>query len=332
MQDGVPNRVLEFSLLLVGPCLVLVGYILHDSHQLLGPGIEHLGIGLFAIMILRVVIEKAQENEFLKLLRKDVKGEFSNSVNSLKEGVRDQLTSSVISLITRHSWILQDKPLRDELERSVLAPIFVRPSYNLDLTLARSRADTNVLRVDVDISYEVENVSDVDQPYTAECWLDDLISLKSTEDVPGFNKVSIGGTDLNIQAMVDRGSSGGAGNGLIVRGEHMISLRNLKTPSSIKPGEKVAIIIGGTQLMRTEDHFVWNLPTLTKKLTISIHLKGDLTFELLDLAPREMHHIAHEDFLSSRKWPSSSECTLTIDEVLLPFQGVELRWVLKDRA
>jgi hypothetical protein len=65
------------------------------------------------------------------------------------------------------------------------------------------------------------------------------------------------------------------------------------------------------------------------KLDISIELSGQLTFDQLDVYPREMHHLGHEAFVETRDNNIPNVWKLKIDQVLLPFQGVEIRWAPK---
>jgi hypothetical protein len=38
-----------------------------------------------------------------------------------------------------------------------------------------------------------------------------------------------------------------------------------------------------------------------------------------------MHHISHETFRNTEKWTGNT-LHISVNEILLPFQGVEIRW------
>ncbi len=86
------------------------------------------------------------------------------------------------------------------------------------------------------------------------------------------------------------------------------------------------VLIEGVQIMRAEDHLVWNLVTITGKLDIEIILEGGLTFDKLGVFPRAMHHIKHEEFLGTCVPKPPNARVYKIEHVLLPYQGIEIRW------
>jgi len=185
----------------------------------------------------------------------------------------------------------------------------------------------------------VKNVSDVEREYSIASWLDDIIKLERNRDNhrPGFTHIEVGPKisnkpsrtfSLNIPELEEHGATHkNEEKGAIDREEGVINLQLRTGP--IKPNEIWYVRIDGTQIMRTEDHFVWNLITLTQKLDIFIELSGGLTFDQLSVYPREMHHIGHKAFLDTRDNSTPNTWKMKIDHVLLPFQGVEIRWAPK---
>ena len=312
------RKILANILLLAGGVvLVLIGIAIHPPEKatdFFALFLEHLGVGVFAVTVLKIFIEEAAQEQFLNLLRTDVK---------------DQVGTTVISFVRRGSWILNNQVLKKELEDSILLPHFTRPEYKVTLRLEPLENHENLLKVWITLDYQVKNVSDRPGTYPVGSWLDDINKLDDLppECKPGFRSVRIGTTDYPIETLTD--VKRGPGTAKILFEEHMIQIRDLATPV-INPGDSLSITITGMQIMRIADHFVWNLPTITHKLGLSIELAGGL-FDLLEVHPREMHHMSHEEFIKPKPDLKTNTWTLSIDHVVLPFQGVELRWAPRPR-
>lgn len=313
MSHRARKVLVNILLLAGGVALLLLGIAIHPPETPTGfiaLFLEHLGVGVFAVTVLKIFIEEAAQEQFLNLLRTDVK---------------DQVGTTVISFIRRGSWILNNQVLKKELEDSILLPHFTRPEYMLTLRLEPLENHENLLKVWITLEYDVKNVSDSPRTYPIGAWLDDVIKLDdlTPESMPGFRSVRIGLTDYPIESLTDVRREPGTGR--IVFEEQMIQIRDLSTPM-INPEARIPISISGMQIMRNADHFVWNLPTITHKLGLLIEVAGGLTFDLLEVCPREMHHMSHEEFIRPKPDLKTNTWTLSIDHVLLPFQGVELRW------
>lgn len=299
----------------VGALLLLIGIGIHRPHtksEFFASFFQHLGIGLVAVSLLKFFIEEAAQQQFLNLLRTDVK---------------NQVGTTVISFIRRGSWILTNAVLKKELEESILLPTFTRPAYDLRLKLEPLETHADLFKVWITFEYYVKNVSDRPEPYPVNAWLDDVIRLDdlAAESKPGFRHIQIGGTTYNGN-QTDLEKKLGTDKIHYERG--MIEIRGLLTPI-INPEERLKIIVEGMQIMRNADHFVWNLPTITHELTLSIELAGGLTFDQMEVWPNEMHHISHEEFMSTLDRAQPNIWKLKISHVVLPFQGVELRWAPK---
>lgn len=307
-----------FSALILGGAgvlMVLVGVKLHHPatiSEFVSTFLQHLGTGLVAVAFLKFFIEEVAQQQFLTLLRTEVK---------------NQVGTTVISFIRRGSWILNDPRLKQELENSILLPPFTRPYYDLKLKLEPLQDYTDFLKVWITIEYDVKNVSDTARSYSINAWLDDVIKLDGfpPESKPGFRTIKIG-SDPQIIEPTDGVQK--VGTGTIESEAGMIQLKNLTTPV-IDREKRLNIKVEGMQIMRMADHFVWNLPTITHKLTLSIELAGGLSFDQLDVCPREMHHVSHDEFMKTLDDSQKNVWTFRIDHVLLPFQGVELRWAPK---
>lgn len=307
-----PKKLLvDFFLLAAGVVLLFLGILIHppeNSSGFVALFLEHLGVGLFAVTVLKVFIEEAAQKHFMALLRTDVK---------------EQIGTTVISFIRRGAWILNNQVLKKELEDSILLPHFTRPEYNVTLRLEPLENHPDLLKVWITLEYNVKNVSDIPRAYPIGAWLDDVIKLDDLQpdSRPGFRSVQIGGVDYPIQGQ------GGGGAGRVLCEELMIQLRNLSTPM-IDPEARVPVRVVGMQIMRKADHFVWNLPTITHTLGLTIELGGGL-IDQLEVCPREMHHVSHEEFMRTLDKSVPNTLKLSINHVLLPFQGIELRWAPK---
>lgn len=312
MSSRPRKFLITFLLLGVGIVLLGTGILIHPpdkSSEFIALFLEHLGIGLFAVTVLKIFIEEAAQKQFLTLLRTDVK---------------EQVSTTVISFIRRGSWILNDQVLKKELEDSVLLPHFTRPEYNVTLRLEPLENHPDLLKVWITLEYHVKNVSDIPRAYPLSAWLDDVIKLDdlAAESKPGFRSVSINAVDYPIQNQ--------SGAKRVSCEELMIQLTGISTPI-INPEDRIPVRVVGMQIMRIADHFVWNLPTITHKLGLSIELGGGLTFDQLEVCPREMHHISHQEFIGTLDDSEPNTWRLSINHVLLPFQGVELRWAPRVR-
>jgi hypothetical protein len=290
-------------------------------------GLEHLGAVIVVAMLVRATLEAASQRELFRALGGNIQTviqtylePLQSSVRPIQEGLthvteqlqplQNSIGSIVDSLTFKIRRIFEDARLFDTLRKNILDPDFVRPYYKLFLTLQFLEGHQDLLKVSVTTEYEVENISGEEKEYEVVSWLDDMIRL--TED-PHSHKV--GFTEVKVSQN-------------FLRVEHYESREDgmflLKIPkNSIEPGEGLFVKIDGVQIMRTEDHFVWNLVTVTGKMEISIELKDGLNFDQLVTHPRAMHHT---DLNTTEQ--TSSIWKMRIDHVLLPYQGVEIRWLL----
>lgn len=320
--------------------------------QSLEYGLDHLGLVVVAAMILKVTIEERGQREFVKIVSDRVKGQVETSIDTITEkSIRplgqsiQQLSGQVetsINAVTEKSIrplevsisklterltfriiSLLDPSLQKMLKDSVLDPAFIRPEYKLHLKLARldPAAHPDVLKVFLGLSYNVKNVTPKPAKYSIEAWLEDILQLPSTNPIyqSDFTRIAHGDhespDDLSIAALQQKNR--------IIRGNGVLNLRIQDVV--VDPDSYLYVEIEGVQLMREQDHFVWNLITLTYKLDIIVELEGGLTRQNLAIFPREMHHIGHQTFAESQHWVGN-KLTMAIDQVLLPFQGIEIRW------
>lgn len=333
------NRSLKqtvYSLLIIGGALLLVFGAPWISHLIirgrwpefekeLGYGLDHLGLVVIAAMVLRVTIEGASQREFISFLNDRVKAQIQASISTVADKSIKPLEQTINKLNERLEYriaTLDDKSLQ-VLKEKVLNPAFSRPQYNLELRLEPFKNPTSdLLRVFVGLSYEVRNISGKTACYTIESWLDDVIQLAALKEADRSHFTRVAYEKRPLGDADDRDIGNLKQKGYIGQGDGM---KTVHIPYDVESDSHLYVAIEGYQLMRNEDHFVWNLVTITEKFTVTVKLLGNLTRENFDVFPHEMHHIEHEEFKKNQQW-QDNKLTITINQVTLPFQGIEIRW------
>jgi hypothetical protein len=293
--------------------------------------IEHLGAVMIVAVLVRVAIEEGTERKFLWSVNHLVQDEIKKSINKssvesiqpLKD-VIDQAKHSIEQLATGLTYkIIQnlDPNLRKVLEAYVLNSPFVRPQYTLELTLRPFPQDLNsdILEVSVRTLYTIKNRTDDRAKYECESWLDDVVRPSGNSGCKftwfSFEELDTEGEesasfpyDLSVLEREGRIYSGDG------------TLR-LKFPIMIGKGATYRVTIEGKQLMRRHDVFVWNVVTLTNQIDLTVNLDG-VTLSELDIFPRALHHAAGQ----AEKKNHDRGVMMTLHQVFLPYQGVEVRW------
>src|SRR5262249_1827083 len=159
----------------------------------------------------------------------------------------------------------------------------------LDPLYERGKDPAAFFKVSVSFDYQVKNVSAGSDTFTILAWLDDIVKSSDPDAarLPEFTRVAFGKqppkVGVNIQELLV--------NGTIRTKERALELS--LPADSIGPNDVMHVEVAGTSLMRTTDHFVWHLTTLTQKLNVDITLGGALTFNQLEFYPQALHHISH---------------------------------------
>ena len=334
---------ISLSLLILGGLVLvvfappLIRWLLPTNSSFTGPleyGLEHLGAVVVVAMLIRGTLEAASQRELVSLVSDKVKQQVEVSIQKtlldVEEKLLQPLQNSIKKLTDRLSYrialLFGDTPLGEMLEASVLNPPFSRPWYRLHLKLEPlaepDGRSTEFLKVFVGLSYQVRNVSGQVRDYVVESWLDDVIRSVKVSDgnEPGFIGVKYGAIDPpnNVVNRTDLEQAG-----RIFRQGGLIRLQ--VKMESIRPDESLYVYVDGMQLMRMEDHFVWNLTTVTEKVDVFVELAGGVTFDSLDVFPRAMHHITHDAF-SNMCHRDENILKISVNQVFLPYQGIEIRW------
>lgn len=210
-----------------------------------------------------------------------------------------------------------DDPLLSAPLENVFDPNFVRPWYKLTLTLEPLEGHQDFLKVSLKNEYVVTNVSGRKREFRVVGWLDDILR---PNDEAGFRHFKCGSpgkelTELDVKTYE-------------VLQQGRISLEKLTDPP-LEHEDSLQVSIEGMQFNRREDLLVFHMVAVTGELDICIKLSGGLTFNELDVYPQPLHHVSHEDFMKTldvdEKVPNVKK--YKIAHVLLPYQGVEVRWM-----
>lgn len=310
--------------------------------------IEHLGAVLVVGMLIRVALETGYEKAFRGSLSNLVQSQIRASIDKVSKESLTPLTNeltnaknsignlevdlkkSISQLSTAVTYKLiqgLDDPLLKMLEDRVLNSPFQRPEYALILTLRPYESlQSHILEVSVSTRYKVTNNSGKVASYPIYSWLDDVLRPSGKPECE-FTRFTFSHVD-------DKGT---------VQSIPGFSLSELKETGQIKPEDgrltlnydiknipdnaTYEVIIEGKQLMRDHDVFVWNLVTLTRQLDLTVNLAGGLTPDHLNVFPRAIHHAADEVKPIGKGTPT---ITMHLQQVFLPYQGVEVRWSPRD--
>ena len=315
--------------------------------------IEHLGAVLVVAMLVRVVLEEGYQRAFLGSLTEEVQKQVRESIDrtsreSLKpltdELVKAKdsiaaldidLTNSIEQLASALTYkIIQKIPpdLRKVLEDKVLNSTFVRPEYKVRLVLrpyplADGSSSPDVLEVVVETSYTVRNQSREKASFPCVSWLDDLVRPSGKRECQ-FTHFTYGHVDsegrTHFIPAADMDDLENAGK--ITQSKGMVRLRY--DIDEIDPEAVYEVVVRGKQLMRVHDVFVWNVAILTNRLELTMDLEGGITLQNLEVIPKALHHA---DMDARTVFERDTHVSMKLDQVFLPYQGIEVRWSPKSK-
>jgi hypothetical protein len=291
-------------------------------------GTEHLGVVLIVGVIIKVAIETNSQRQFLNLINDSVKTSIMNVNDSINELDR------VLRMTIRRKDVTDEKS-REVLEKRVLNPSVIRDEYDLHLTLEPlihpCNDNPDLIKVRARTSYWVQNITDEPADYKIIAWVEKLYETSgvSDEDTAQFTNACYYSDkqqeeteyrhfNLDLEALQRAGKIEARTGGLWL--EYPII-------GGIPPKTKYYVDVEATQINRKNDLFVWNMVALTKKLSVTVQFAGGLTVNDFKVDARELHHIEDKDFQGTRKDNNADgNITWTINQVLLPYQGVSVWW------
>jgi hypothetical protein len=309
-----------------------------SKYHLIAYVVEHLGAVLFVAMLVRVAIEQGYERAFLRDVNEQVKAQIhetsrealkplSQEVKNASDLVTDMdkgLQRLSKSLTYRIIQNLSDD-LRKVLEEYVFNSSFVRPEFYIHLKLERfndAQGTPGILNASVGIRYRVKNRSDKTASYSVESWVTDLIRPNNVRE-SRFTRFAYGPViadgQSNLLPAFDLKSMEAAGK--ISERDGRLYLR--QDIDGIAPDCTYEVIVASRQLMREHDFFIWSVTTLTEKVGLTVELAGGLQKADLDIRLTAIHH-AHNKADVDKRDPS--KITMTLHQVFLPYQGIEVRW------
>jgi hypothetical protein len=195
--------------------------------------------------------------------------------------------------------------LVDALENQVLNPIFLREEFTIAISLnTEGEGGEKYVKGSIAMSYFVKNISTKDQDHVIRCNLDEVLG----EGSACLESVTLDNQPLNLSKLpigtkVHRDSN-------VLKFEH---------PIRIRQGSGVRVQIVGYQRMAQADLWPWHMLTPSDSMTVTVNNSTDLEV-LLTL----LHPAADEadNQVSHSLWNAQ----VTINNIVLPYQGFEVRW------
>jgi hypothetical protein len=299
--------------------------------------LEHLGAVIFVAMLVRLAIERQAQNEVVTRLRNALNQEVAKAfvdVNA-QVGLFNTTVAEVnaslktIQVMTGGSLYAQKlKPAdRQVITTTFLDPAFFRPSYDLAILLTPKEED--LIAVEITTDARLQNISNRPQPLKISAFLDNNLMQQGARSVPTASKFH----RFEFGADTPAGRESAArqpfivsqeGNEKFVRevGDRLVFAYDPKI--NIGREEIYFVKMSAEQQMRRSDLFVWTMAMPTEKLHFTVRLAGELTTENFTLIARAMHHGEPDNF--EGKPTGNKEMLWCIENVVLPFQGIQLWW------
>jgi hypothetical protein len=199
---------------------------------------------------------------------------------------------------------LPDK-LVDALEKQMLDPIFLREEFTISIELqVEEENGEKCVKGSIALTYFVKNISKKVQNHMVRCNLDEVLGESSAclESVT-INEKPVNLSDLPIGSRIYRESN-------VLRFEHSIA---------ISEGDRTHVQIVGYQRMALRDLWPWHMLTPSDSLKVNVNYPRDLEVWLAPLHPAAEDG---RDLVIKTPWTAQ----LFINNIVLPYQGFELRW------
>ena len=307
-----------------------------------GYGLEHLGVVLVVAAVVRVVVENASDREFFRVVDSKVQDQIEQSIKRVALESLKPFQKSMKELDDELGFTIRRPGLLDTeslevLKNKVLSPKLIRAEYNLRLTLEPlSESDglpKDLIKVRLRSTYNVKNITKELERYRVETWVDVMFEPPNIgpHDKGQFTRFACGREDLRSESdlrpfdllRMER-------EGKIKRGHGAVRLEH-ELQGGIPAETTYYVDIESVQVMRMTDIFVWNMGGLTKQFRVSVAFAGGYKSADFEVDARELHHIGHEAFRSTFT-EDKGVLSWSVNQVLLPYQGVEVWWSPRVRA
>ena len=297
-------------------------------------GTEHLGVALVVLMAVKILIEEASQRQFLNVVNTEVKAQIETSIKAISKDSLEPLQKTIdkvdeaLGYTIRRREIIDDQSLA-ELTDKVLNARFLRSDYCLKLTLepvsSVGNLPADLVSVRVRTVYRVQNLTKVPAIYPVKAWVETINQPPGVADSQKARFLSLScGPEawqnkksrpvIDLKELIDDKKITEVNGGLWL---------HYDTEDPIPAGGMYYVDIEAVQLNRKQDLFVWVMGGLTRKLKVSVQFAGGFHPGAFQVDARELHHMEHKDFLDSRP---TGKNEWTIDQVLLPYQGVQIWW------
>jgi len=305
-------------------------------------GFEHLGVVLVVAWVVRVAIENASQRAFLNVVDSKVREQIKQSIDRFHRESLAPLDVTIKKLDDEFGFRIRkpgllDKESLEVLKGMVLSPKLIRPEYDLYLTLeplseARGMPG-GLIKVGSREEYYVRNITNEVQEYHVEAWIDTMFEPPGISQIDrcDFTRFVWGPEDLRTEndlrpfdLMKMRRE------GEIKRDHGAVWLKHV-LQGGIPAGATYYVEIEASQVMRVTDIFVWNITGLTQRFRVRVGFAGGYTAADFHVDARELHHIGHDAFRDTFK-DDSGVLSWSVNQVLLPYQGVEIWWAPRERA
>ena len=310
---------------------------------------EELGGVLVVGMLVRVALEERYERKFLGSVSHEVKQSIDKVSREAVEPLSKKMESAgaLIALLdsrlsTASNQIDQlsaaltyklvqnlQPEFRKVLEDKVLNAPFVRPEFRLIIRLSPHKVPKGspwkgLVDVHMSTSYTIKNQTESSADFNCIFWLDDMIRPAGHRECE-YTRFAYGKVDkqgvAHMYPSADLGQLESDGNIILDKS----ALRLQYNMQDIEVGATYAVVVDGKTVMRPHDVLIWSMATLTNKLDLTILLEGGFTLNDVDVVARALHHAGGDN-----KVISDTEVHFTLNQVFLPYQGVEVRWTKKD--
>jgi len=203
------------------------------------------------------------------------------------------------------------RELIDEIKRQILTQSILRKDCHLVVRFDPIQSYPGLLKVTTELRYYLKNLSTNAQRFELRHSLDDPLGDQSAR----YNHLRVKrGTD-------EIDSLDSAGMEPYVRYEN--SARVFAKQYNLGPEDELFVEVQGEKIQRKADQYVWHTYLLVHGFRCTTHLPAGAGIELFHEVLYPEGYVMAPEYVSGKE---VREWTIR-DRVLLPYQGIQLRWV-----